>query len=66
MERLEWQVLMREARTAAGLSRAGLARLSGVGAATIKAYELGLRKPSQLLLTTLLAALEGRTVCYRW
>ena len=59
MERLEWQVLMREARTAAGLSRAGLARLSGVGAATIKAYELGLRKPSQLLLTTLLAGLEA-------
>ena len=59
MERLEWQVLMREARTATGLSRAGLARLSGVGAATIKAYELGLRKPLQLLLTTLLAGLEA-------
>jgi len=50
----EWQALLRQARAAVGLSRQQLAERSGVAAATIKSYELGLRNPSRPLLTALL------------
>lgn len=53
-----WMSLLREARMAEKLSRGGLAHAANVSAATVKAYELGLRYPSQLTLAALLDALE--------
>lgn len=50
---------LRAAREAARLSRSELAERSGVASATIKAYELGLRHPSQPLLTVLLDSMES-------
>lgn len=56
---LDWKALLRQSREGAGLDRVALAGRSGVAAATIKAYELGLRNPSRHLLTALLAALDA-------
>ncbi|MCL4230804.1 MAG: helix-turn-helix transcriptional regulator [Dehalococcoidia bacterium] len=54
----EWAVLLRKARTDIGMSRPALAAGAGVSAQTVKAYELGLRRPSQTLLSALLDVLE--------
>lgn len=48
--------LLREARTAAGLSQAELAQKCGVTQSVISVYESGLRQPSVPTLTALIAA----------
>ena len=48
--------LLREARTAAGLSQAELAQRSGVTQSVISVYEAGRRQPSVPTLTALIAA----------
>jgi predicted nucleotidyltransferase/DNA-binding XRE family transcriptional regulator len=48
--------LLREARTAAGLSQAELAQKAGVTQSVISVYEAGRRQPSVPTLTTLIAA----------
>jgi transcriptional regulator with XRE-family HTH domain len=53
-----WSSLLRAAREAVRLTRAEVANSSGVAAATIKAYELGVRNPSRPLLTAILTALQ--------
>lgn len=54
----EWAELLRASRTAIGLSRKSLAQRAGVSPQTVKAYELGLRRPSRSLLTSLLDELR--------
>jgi transcriptional regulator with XRE-family HTH domain len=53
-----WSTMLRDARLATGLSRAGLSERCGISAQTIKSYELGLRHPSRELLTVLLDELK--------
>lgn len=53
-------VALRHARTAAGLSQAGLADLVGTSQATISAYENGTKQPSVATLSRLLAAAGAR------
>lgn len=48
--------LLRQARTAAGLSQAELARKAGVTQSVISVYEAGRRQPSVSTLTALIAA----------
>ena len=48
--------LLREARTAAGLSQSELAQKAGVTQSVISVYESGLRQPSVPTLTALIAA----------
>jgi transcriptional regulator with XRE-family HTH domain len=57
-KREDWSTLLREARTAVGLSRSQLADRAEVATTTVKAYELGLRNPTRQLLTRLLDALD--------
>ncbi len=54
----EWAALLRKARSDIGMSRPALAANAGVSAQTVKAYELGFRRPSRALLTSLLDVLE--------
>ncbi len=54
----EWAALLRKARRDIGLSRPALAEGAGVSAQTVKAYELGFRRPSRALLASLLDVLE--------
>lgn len=53
----EWNSLLLRARRSIGISRPALARLAGVSAQTVKAYERGLRRPSKHLLVGILDAL---------
>jgi len=53
-----WSQRLLAARKALKLTRAKLATLAGVSAQTVKAYELGLRRPSRSLLAALLDALK--------
>lgn len=55
----DWARQLRQAREAEGLSREALASVANVSAQTVKAYELGLRNPSQDLLIALLDALKA-------
>lgn len=57
MER--WAEQLKELRLSLKLSRQALAALAGVSPQTIKAYELGLRSPSQANLTAILDALRA-------
>jgi transcriptional regulator with XRE-family HTH domain len=52
----DWRAQLRQAREHLGLSREDAGRLSGVGASTIKTYELGRRRPPHAKLTALLTA----------
>jgi len=52
----EWRVQLRQAREHLRLSREDAAGLAGVGAPTIKSYELGRRRPPHAKLTALLTA----------
>jgi transcriptional regulator with XRE-family HTH domain len=54
----DWSQGLYSARTSLRLSRTTLARLAGVSAETIKAYELGLRHPTRLYLVAILDALR--------
>lgn len=54
----QWSDLVQAARKNLRLSRAALARLSGVSPQTVKAYELGLRQPSRNMLAAILNALK--------
>ncbi len=53
-----WRDALRAAREELGLSRAELARRTGMAASTIKSCELGTRHPSRDRLTTLIEALH--------
>lgn len=55
---MTWGEELRAARQDLGLSREALSKLSGVSAATVKAYEDGTRNPSRLMLTAILEALK--------
>ena len=54
----EWAAALREARKVLQLSQRALATAAGVSSQTIKAYELGLRRPSRALLSSILDALK--------
>src|SRR5690606_4365543 len=54
-----WAEQLKELRLSLKLSRQALAALAGVSPQTIKAYELGLRSPSQANLTAILDALRA-------
>jgi transcriptional regulator with XRE-family HTH domain len=53
-----WSIRLLEARKALNLTRAQLASVAGVSSQTVKAYELGLRRPSRGLLAALMDALK--------
>lgn len=53
-----WAELLQDARKNLRLSRAELARLSGVSTQTVKSYELGLRHPTRPMLRAILEALK--------
>ncbi len=53
-----WSQRLQAARKALNISRVELATRAGMSAQTVKAYELGLRRPSRLLLTALLDTLK--------
>jgi transcriptional regulator with XRE-family HTH domain len=53
-----WAKLLRQNRQQLGLSQRELAQRAGVSAQTLKAYELGLRRPSRTLLASILDALK--------
>ncbi len=53
-----WSQRLQAARKALKISRVELATRAGMSAQTVKAYELGLRRPSRLLLTALLDTLK--------
>ncbi|MFN8618260.1 MAG: helix-turn-helix domain-containing protein [Dehalococcoidia bacterium] len=53
----EWNAMLLDARKSIGLSRPAVAALAGVSAQTVKAYELGLRRPSRQLLVGILDVL---------
>ncbi len=54
----EWSTLLRDARKSMRVSRQTLATTSWVSRASIKAYELGIRKPSSDTLNAILDALR--------
>jgi len=54
----DWHVALRSARERLGLSRTELARLSGISPETLRAYEVGRRKPSRQNLDAVLDALK--------
>ncbi len=54
-----WTVRMRSLREASGLSRAELSQRANVAVATVKACELGYRRPSRPMLIALLRALDA-------
>jgi transcriptional regulator with XRE-family HTH domain len=54
----EWSRLLLEARTYVGLPRAELARRASLSPETVRAYEVGRRRPSRQLLTAILDALK--------
>src|SRR3990172_7711109 len=58
MELEECAAGLREARKALRLSQRAVALAAGVSPQTVKAYELGLRRPSRALLTAILDALK--------
>ncbi len=58
MESLDWRQQLKAARRALGTSRASLALMAGVSEATVKAYELGRRRPSRKSLEAILDALK--------
>ena len=55
---MTWGDELRAARLEVDVSRKALARLAGVSAATVKAYEDGTRNPSRQMLSALLGALK--------
>lgn len=55
---------LRETRTRANLTQAELARLAGVTARTIQNYELGARRPGNMLVVQKLADCLGTTTEY--
>lgn len=58
----QWSLDLRRIREKLGLTRAGAARLAGVSAETIKAYESGRRKPSREMLEAVLDALNVQVI----
>jgi transcriptional regulator with XRE-family HTH domain len=54
-----WTARMRALREASGLSRTELSRRAAVAVATVKACELGYRRPSRPMLIALLRALDA-------
>lgn len=62
---MEAAVALRDARVAAGLTQAELARRAGTSQATVSAYENGSKQPSVATLSRLLAATGSRLTVAR-